>query len=68
MDDHNFTTFLIGGLRATFTPFITSYNFDCRDKDLSLDDFHFELLSFETLIRAFTPMQNQNFVFSTKDI
>ena len=43
MDDQNFITFLIGGLHATFTSFITSYNFTCRDKDLSLDDFHFEL-------------------------
>jgi hypothetical protein len=66
VDDQNFITFLIGGLHATFTPFITSYNFAYRDKGLSLDDFHFELLSFKTLIKASTRMQNQNFVFSTE--
>jgi hypothetical protein len=29
VDDQDFITFLFGGLRATYTPFITSYNFAC---------------------------------------
>ena len=66
VDDQDFITFLLGGLRATYTPFITSYNFACRDKELSLDDFQYELLSFETLVEAPILMQNQNFTFAAK--
>jgi hypothetical protein len=66
VDDQAFITFLLGGLRATYTPFITSYNFACRDKELSLDDFQSELLSFETLVEAPILMQNQNFAFAAK--
>jgi hypothetical protein len=39
MDDQDFITFLIGGLRATFTSFITFYHFACEEKYLSLNDF-----------------------------
>ena len=66
VDDQNFITFLIGGLHPTFTPFILSYNFACRDKDLSSDDFQYELMSFETLLKASTTTQNHNFAFSAK--
>lgn len=51
-NDQDLISFLLGGLRPVFTPFITSFNFACRDKDLSFDDFQTELLSFETLIDA----------------
>jgi histone deacetylase 1/2 len=51
-DDQDLISFLLGGLWLVFTPFITSFNFACRDKDLSFDDFQAELLSFETLIDA----------------
>ncbi|KAF9684249.1 hypothetical protein SADUNF_Sadunf04G0098300 [Salix dunnii] len=64
VNDQDFITFLLGGLRATYTPFITSYNFACREKELSLDEFQYELLSFETLVEA--SMQNQNFAFAAK--
>ena len=66
VDDRDFITFLIGGLRSNFTPFIMSYNFACRDKDLSLDDFQSELLSFETLLEASNPIQTHNFAFAAK--
>jgi len=66
VDDQAFITFLLGGLHATYTPFITSYNFACRDKELSLDDFQSELLSFETLVETPILMQNQNFAFAAK--
>ena len=66
IDDQDFITFLLGGLRATYTPFITSYNFACRDKELSLDDFQSELFSFETLVEAPILLQNQNFAFAAK--
>ncbi|KAF9681349.1 hypothetical protein SADUNF_Sadunf06G0216700 [Salix dunnii] len=66
VNDQDFITFLLGGLRTTYTPFITSYNFACRDKELSLDDFQSELLSFETLVDAPLLMQNQNFAFAAK--
>jgi len=66
VDDQDFITFLIGGLRPTFTPFITFYNFACRDKDLSLDDFQYELLNFETLLEASNTIQNHNFAFAAK--
>ena len=58
VDDKDFITFLLYGLHATFTPFITSYNFACRDKELSLDDFQSEILSFESLVEAPILMQN----------
>ncbi|KAJ0111910.1 hypothetical protein Patl1_01724 [Pistacia atlantica] len=51
-DDQDLISFLLGGLRPAFTPFITTFNFACRDKTLSFDDFQAELLSFETLIEA----------------
>jgi hypothetical protein len=51
---------------CTYTPFITSYNFACRDKDLSLDDFQSELLSFETLLEASTTIQTRSFAFAAK--
>ncbi|KAB5555971.1 hypothetical protein DKX38_006880 [Salix brachista] len=66
VNDQDFITFLLGGLRATYTPFITSYNFACREKELSLDEFQSELLSFETLVEAPILMQNQNFAFAAK--
>ncbi|KAB5534648.1 hypothetical protein DKX38_017734 [Salix brachista] len=66
VNDQDFITFLLGGLRTTYTPFITSYNFACRDKELSLDDFQSELLSFEALVDAPPTMQTQNFAFAAK--
>ncbi|KAF9677648.1 hypothetical protein SADUNF_Sadunf08G0129400 [Salix dunnii] len=66
VNDQDFITFLLGGLRATYTPFITSYNFACREKELSLDEFQSELLSFETLVETPILMQNQNFAFAAK--
>ncbi|KAJ0018889.1 hypothetical protein Pint_11253 [Pistacia integerrima] len=51
-DDQDLISFLLGGLRLAFTPFITTIKFACQDKDLSFDDFLAELLSFETLIEA----------------
>ncbi|KAJ0035239.1 hypothetical protein Pint_26024 [Pistacia integerrima] len=51
-DDQDLISFLLGGLRPAFTPFITTFNFACRDKTLSFDDFQAEILSFETLIEA----------------
>jgi len=66
IDDQDFITFLIGELHPTFTTFIASYNFACRDKDLSLDDFQYELLSFETLLEASNTIQNHNFAFAAK--
>ena len=33
-----------------FNPFITSYNFASRDKELTIDEFNAELLSYEALI------------------
>lgn len=33
-------------------PFITAFTFATRDKELSLDDFHTEILNFETLMEA----------------
>ncbi|KAA8524732.1 hypothetical protein F0562_011155 [Nyssa sinensis] len=51
-DDQDLISFLLGGLRPTFSPFITSFNFASCDNDLSFDDFQAELLSFETLIDA----------------
>lgn len=47
MDDQDLIGQLLGGLRVSFTPFITFYTFATRDNDLSLDDFQAELLSFE---------------------
>ncbi|KAF5447125.1 hypothetical protein F2P56_032697 [Juglans regia] len=52
IDDQDLISFLLGGLRPAFTPFITTFNFACRDKDFSFDDFQAELLSSETLIEA----------------
>lgn len=66
VDDQDFITFLIGGLCSNFTSFITSYNFACRDKDLSLNDFQSEFLSFETLLEASTTIQTHNFAFAAK--
>lgn len=39
IDDQDLISFLLGRLRPTFNPFITSFNFASHDKDLSFDDF-----------------------------
>lgn len=64
-DDQDLISFLLGGLRPTFNPFITSFNFASRDKDLSFDDFQAEFLSFETLIDAqANPATDQHYDFA----
>lgn len=50
MDDQDLITHLLGGLKVSYTPFITSYTLTTRDNDLTLDDFEAELLSFKAFL------------------
>ncbi|KAJ0076272.1 hypothetical protein Patl1_34415 [Pistacia atlantica] len=50
MDDQDLISHLLGGLKVSYTPFITSYTLSTRNVDLTLEDFQAELFSFETLL------------------
>nr|CAN67565.1 hypothetical protein VITISV_020484 [Vitis vinifera] len=50
VDDQDLISYIIDGLQLVFNPFITSYNFASRDKELTIDEFNAELLSYEALI------------------
>jgi hypothetical protein len=45
-------SYLFGGLNQEFNPFIISYNFASKYKDFTIEDFHFELLSHEALLKS----------------
>ncbi|KAF9661068.1 hypothetical protein SADUNF_Sadunf19G0029400 [Salix dunnii] len=50
IEDDDLIPYIIGGLRATYTPFITSFSFATRDISLSFNEFQSELLSYGTLL------------------
>lgn len=45
-----------------------SYNFGCRDKNLTIDDFQSNLLSFENLVEAQIHVQPSNFAFAARSV
>ncbi|KAJ0038238.1 hypothetical protein Pint_21992 [Pistacia integerrima] len=50
MDDQDLISHILGGLKVSYTPFITSYTLSTRNVDLTLEDFQAKLFSFETLL------------------
>ncbi|KAG6742168.1 hypothetical protein POTOM_055456 [Populus tomentosa] len=50
VDDQDLISFLLSGLPSTYNPFVTSFNFACRDNDFTFEDFQAELLSYENLL------------------
>ena len=48
----NWYLIIFGGLNQEFNPFIISYNFAFKDNDFTIEDFPFELLSHEALLKS----------------
>jgi hypothetical protein len=50
IDKDNLISYLLGGLNASYTTFITTYSFALCNSTMSFNDFQIELLSHETLL------------------
>ncbi|KAF9684988.1 hypothetical protein SADUNF_Sadunf03G0007400 [Salix dunnii] len=60
------TVFRLQTSKQVWDSLQTRFSATSRDKELSLDDFQSELLSFEALVDAPPAMQTQNFAFAAK--
>lgn len=50
MDESDLLSYVLSGLNAAFTPFVTSMSFALRHCPMDFDDFQSELLSYEIMI------------------
>ena len=67
IDNQDLTSFLLGGLQSSYTPFFTSFNFVCHDTDFTFEEFQVELRGYENLpdVNQSVPgMDSTHFAFS----